>query len=99
MSEQPKLRVSREAVKAARAEVAAFEAAGIADKLDPLVRRIAEAKPVVTPEPSNGRIAGRRSKSVISFAGRGTTHHSTITGRITRNRTVESESRTPRVDS
>lgn len=104
MSEQPKLRVSPQAVQAARAEVAAFEAAGIADKLDPLVRRIAEAKPVVVaptvaPQASGGRSAKKKLKNLISSSGEVTHHRSATTGRLPRGRVVEGSSRAPRLDS
>ena len=109
MSEQPKLRVSPQAVQAARAEVAAFEAAGIADKLDPLVRRIAQAKPVVVapavaPQASGGRSAKKKLKNVSGSGsersgGKVTHHRSAITGRLPRGRVVEGSGRAPRLDS
>lgn len=51
MTTHPKLRVTKDTVEAAQAEVAAFEAAGIADRIDPMVRRIAQARPVPVTRP------------------------------------------------
>lgn len=96
MSNQPRLRVSKEAVEAARAEVAAYEAAGIGDKVDPVVRRIASAKPVPVAVQTSSSKPPKKAKGGASLLGRSATHRSVVSGRFVRNRAGEGQAR--RVD-